>query len=33
MINIRTGMFMNKMVNEVLDYIIDKMGTLIGHNG
>jgi hypothetical protein len=30
MINIRTGMFHNKMVNEVLDYIINKMGTLIG---
>ncbi len=31
--NNRIGMFKDEMVSKVFDHIIDKMGTLIGHNG
>jgi len=32
-INNRIGMSMDEMVNKVSNRIIDKMGTLISHNG
>ncbi len=32
MINNKTSMFKDEMVSKVSDRIIDKMGTLIGHN-